>query len=181
MQKVKKHSLKFTCSNCTYQPDSILRSSKTRKHQRHCNVAFGTDGVTAELPSGSAALQAPEMRRSSIGLRKSGFGCSLDALVPSSSPIWTPPSITPRIPDSLAQIQHVLNLFIFAAPVAAPSLTLQVAPASKFRDATLTSTPLLAYTCIKRGITFYALWFLCRLLGYEFIWYTATGQVLGIE
>ena len=43
----------------------------------------------------------------------------------------------------------ILNISCFP-PEAAPSLTLQVAPGSKFRYAILTSTPLLAYACLKR-------------------------------
>ena len=89
MPKVKKHSLKFTCSNCTYQPEQF---SDPRKQGSTSELAL-MESQQSFLPA--VLMQAPEMRRSSIGLRKSGFGCSLDALVPSSSPIWTPP-ITPR-------------------------------------------------------------------------------------
>ena len=73
----------------------------------------------------------------------------------------------------------ILNISCFP-PVAAPSLTLQVAPGSKFRYATLTSTPLLAYACNKRIVEAFMIhdFWLC---GYPSIWRTATGQVLGIE
>ena len=75
----------------------------------------------------------------------------------------------------------ILNISCFP-PEAAPSLTLQVAPGSKFRCATLTSTPLLAYDiCLQQTHcgSIYDLWFLAVRLSVNLA--HCHGQVLGIE
>ena len=89
---------------------------------------------------------------------------------------------TPGSPDQEFLIfWPILNISCFP-PEAAPSLTLQVAPGSKFRCAILTSTPLLAYDiCLQQthcGII-YDSWFLAVRLSVNLA--HCHGQVLGIE
>ena len=152
-------------SNC--KPEQF---SDPRKLSDMCNVAFGTDGVAAELPSGSAALQAPEMRRQHWSKKIwfwMLFGCRLSPLHPQYE------HLRPSHQEFLIFWPKFNMSWISSFCCACGCSIADFAGCN--RDATLTS--LLAYAWTKRGIALYALWFLSRLLGYEFIWYTATGQV----
>ena len=106
----------------------------------------------------------------------------LDALWMPLSPRPSSAYEHPRPPDQEFLIfWPILNISCFP-PEAAPSLTLQVAPGSKFRYATLTSTPLLAYDiCLQQTHcgSIYDSWFLAVRLSVNLA--HCHGQVLGIE
>ena len=167
------------------QSKKILQASQvqgiTSDHPRKAITAFGTDGVT------------PEMRSSNIGQRKLWQIVAINSrdleMLNFLDALWMPlsprPSSAYEHPGSPDQefliFWPILNISCFP-PVAAPSLTLQVAPGSKFRYAILTSTPLLAYDiCLQQthcGII-YDSWFLAVRLSVNLA--HCHGQVLGIE
>ena len=152
--KKSNRTLKFTCSNCSFQLESSQKILKTSKHHIAAAPLAQMESLQsllpAVLPCKHQRCVVPTLDEElwqivAINSRDLEMLNFLDALWMPLSPRPSSAYEHPGSPDQEFLIfWPILNISCFP-PEAAPSLTLQVAPGSKFRYAILTSTPLLAY------------------------------------